>query len=268
MKKVFLLCMMCLITLPMQMLSAQGTLEPIVIMGYLKVYPQELGEFDSEPQNVISRINESNQYGYSTWRLPTEEELSLIRGQKVIYDNKDYMSQSRSSGTVLLVTDREKGESVYVDLGLPSGTQWKYVNERGKRGEERFTYTDARDRFGGGNIPTREQWIELRERCKWTWNGSGYKVTGPNGKSITLPADGWSAKDGSATVSKTKGVKGMYWAYTPESELWVYNAGMYGNETLCNGRYFSFDASRLNDRIDSFGDSGRQWMSVRLVKKK
>lgn len=266
MKKVFLLCMMCLITLPMQTLSAQGTTEPIVIMGYLKVYPQVLGEFDSEPKNVISRINESNQYGYGTWRLPTEEELTLIRGQKVIYDNKDYMSQSRSFGTVILVTDREKGESEYVDLGLPSGTQWKYVNERGKREEERFSYTDARDRFGEGNLPTREQWIELLERCKWTWSGNGYKVTGPNGKFITLPANG-------ITFSHTKeteyvGTRGYYWAFTPESELWVYNTGMNGDKTLCNAVYFFFNANKIDNSIDGYADSGLQWRSVRLVKKK
>ena len=266
MKKVFLLCMMCLITLPMQTLSAQGTTEPIVIMGYLKVYPQELGEFNSEPKNVISRINESNQYGYGTWRLPTEEELTLIKKKKVISNYGDYMSQSRSSGIVRLVTDREKGESEYVDLGLPSGTKWKYVNEIGKSGEERFTYTDARDRFGAGNLPTKEQWIELRERCKWTWNGNGYKVTGPNGKFITLPANGITYHD----TGKTKyvGTDGSYWAFTPESELWVYNAGMYGNETLCNALFFDFDANRIDNEIDCFGNSGRQWMSVRLVKKK
>ena len=47
---------------------------------------------------------------------------------------------------------------------------------------------------GSWRIPTQEEWTELRTRCNWTWtkqNGvNGYKVTGPNGKSIFLPAAG------------------------------------------------------------------------------
>ena len=44
-------------------------------------------------------------------------------------------------------------------------------------------------------MPTHEEQVELNEKCKWTWttrNGvKGYKVTGPNGNSIFLPAAGY-----------------------------------------------------------------------------
>ena len=47
---------------------------------------------------------------------------------------------------------------------------------------------------GKWRMPTRAEQNELREKCTWTWttqNGvNGYKVTGPNGNSIFLPATG------------------------------------------------------------------------------
>ena len=44
----------------------------------------------------------------------------------------------------------------------------------------------------GGNWrkPTINELKELKEKCKWTWTGRGYTVTGPNGNSIFLPAAG------------------------------------------------------------------------------
>ena len=53
----------------------------------------------------------------------------------------------------------------------------------------------ARAKLGGKwRMPTVAEWTELRTKCTWTWitqNGvKGYKVTGPNGNSIFLPAAG------------------------------------------------------------------------------
>ncbi len=60
-------------------------------------------------------------------------------------------------------------------------------------------------------MPTYDEQEELRNNCTWTWttqNGTrGYKVTGPNGNSIFLPAAGYryDGKLGSA------GSCGNYW---------------------------------------------------------
>ena len=51
---------------------------------------------------------------------------------------------------------------------------------------------------------------ELKGECEWRWNGSGYLVIGPNGNSITLPADGWRGDDGIKNVS----TRGEYWTST------------------------------------------------------
>ena len=78
----------------------------------------------------------------------------------------------------------------YTDLGLPSGTIWKNFNATGF-----YTYDEAVSQFGN-RLPTKEQWEELKAECQWTWTGSGYKVKGPNGNSIELPAEGIRACDG------------------------------------------------------------------------
>ena len=68
----------------------------------------------------------------------------------------------------------------------------------------------------GGNwrMPTYEELKELKEKCKWKWtkqNGhKGYKVTGPNGNSIFLPAAGYR---GNSSL-KDVGSYGYYWSRT------------------------------------------------------
>lgn len=98
----------------------------------------------------------------------------------------------------------------WVDLGLPSGTLWKNANEGGDYA--RYTYSAAISKFGN-RLPTKQQFEELKNKCTWTWMGNGYKVTGSNGKSITLPAAGYRNCDGA--VSRV-GTSGGYWSSTPD----------------------------------------------------
>jgi len=120
----------------------------------------------------------------------------------------------------------------YVDLGLPSGTLWKDKNESGF-----YDYDAAVQKFGN-KLPTKGQLQELVTKCQWTWTGSGYKVVGPNGKSIYLPAAGYRYCDGDVDV----GSCGVYWSSTPLGSdfAWYlgFNSGgvyMY-NYNRCDGR--------------------------------
>ncbi|MBO7287004.1 MAG: TIR domain-containing protein [Bacteroidales bacterium] len=77
-------------------------------------------------------------------------------------------------------------------------------------------YDTARVKWGGKwRIPTLAELKELCDKCTWTWmsqNGvEGYKVTGPNGNSIFLPAAGY--RDGSSLYDA--GSLGNYWSSTP-----------------------------------------------------
>ena len=80
-----------------------------VVLGYLKVYPNELGIFPKKPTDVIEQINNQHLYDYDTWRIPTDEELALLRANNYLGSGV-YMSTSTSkvSGIVLLVTDAKE----------------------------------------------------------------------------------------------------------------------------------------------------------------
>ena len=86
----------------------------------------------------------------------------------------------------------------YIDIGSNiSGTQ----------------YDAARAQWGGSwRLPTKAEFQELKGRCTWTWttynNVNGYKVTGPNGNSIFLPAAGYR----NGTELYSRGSHGYYWS--------------------------------------------------------
>ena len=76
-------------------------------------------------------------------------------------------------------------------------------------------YDAARFNWGGSwRLPTKSELDELKNKCVWTWTTqgghNGYKVTGPNGNSIFLPAAGY--RDG--TDLNTRGSGGYYWSAT------------------------------------------------------
>ena len=101
----------------------------------------------------------------------------------------------------------------FVDLGLPSGTKWKDVNEVNEfsNASPHFLLNETWDhiRRVGGDMPSRDQWDELMKKCKWIWvEGVGYKVVGPNGNYIMLPAAGYRYCHGDAIY---EGTFGCYW---------------------------------------------------------
>lgn len=235
------------------------------VYGYLKVFPNELGDFSSEPTSVIAQINMQAQHGYNNWRIPTNEELSLLRANNYL-GSGTYMTQESRHGIVLLVTDgkdyatlqteermrikaeqeqeeiraeqerksRLKAEG-WVDLGLPSGTLWKNRNEEGGF----YTYGQAMRNFSS-NLPTKNQCEELINSCRWTWNGNGYKIVGPNGESIVLPAKGvraqWVDYDNNGA-----GKIGHYWSSTSYD-----NSHAYGLD-INDFQYFVFYHNEKNE---------------------
>lgn len=237
-----------------------------VLYGYLKIFPNELGTFELEPTSIISQINRQAKHGYNNWRIPTNEELSLLKANNYL-SSGTYMTRESRRGKVLLVTDgkdyatvqaekreqerlaeqkRFKAEKErklkaqgWVDLGLPSGTLWKNKNEAG----DFYTHEQALSRFGK-NLPNIYQFQELNKECRWTWNGSGYTIIGPNGNSIVLPASGRRVCDG--TLEEV-GSDGYYWSSTPESSGFAW------------ARYFN------SDKVSNLGSPLCNCYSVRLV---
>ncbi|MDE6688849.1 MAG: DUF1566 domain-containing protein [Prevotella sp.] len=171
----------------------------------------------------------------------------------------------------------------YVDLGLASGLKWATCNvgasspsdygdycawgELTPNSEYTTTncktwnktigdisgnpqYDAARANWGGSwRLPSQKECEELESKCTWTWTSqgghNGYKVTGPNGNSIFVPAAG--CRRGSLLY--LAGVYGFYWSSTP-----------YEGDTQSESAYsLFFDSSNRNVSRDyrNYGQSVR-----------
>ncbi len=105
----------------------------------------------------------------------------------------------------------------YVDLGLPSGIQWADRNVGATNPYSSGSYfTHSAGSFvcyqfyeGAVNIPSQENFQELKRYCTWKWEGQGYRITSKrNGNSIYLPAAG----NYKGTQLRKSGTDGDYWA--------------------------------------------------------
>ena len=105
-------------------------------------------------------------------------------------------------------------------------------------------YDAARSNWGGTwRLPTEAELQELRDKCTWKWttqNGvKGYKVTGPSGNSIFLPAAG--IRNGSS-LYHAGGEYGNYWSSSPyESDSdYAYDLYFYSSiqGAYWNNRYY------------------------------
>lgn len=144
----------------------------------------------------------------------------------------------------------------FVDLGLPSRLKWATGNVKDggiTAPNEIGTYFSwmrasyDRDGTGGtdtaadllGNdwrMPSREEFQELLDLCRWTWTTvgdlSGCQVTGPNGLSIFLPAAGQilDGMHGNAHES-------LYWSSTPGEQGTAYHLHVSSDEIITHLTY-------------------------------
>ena len=184
------------------------------------------------------------------------------------------------SFTTLPIEGTTNGHS-WVDLGLPSGKKWATCNVGASSPEEygdyfawgetttKAEYTEdncttygktmndisgnaqydaATANWGGGwRMPTKEELNELRTKCTWTWttqNGvNGYKVTGPSGANIFLPAAG--GRNGSSLYGA--GNYGLCWSSTPDDHD-VNDAYLL---------YFYSSSHSMNNGLRNYGQSVR-----------
>ena len=182
-------------------------------------------------RNVFFAIDEQGYIAYCNG-FKDDPESQIVKIYKIVKEENLSYSQEEPKQKQAEDAGRVVSQG-YVDLGLPSGTLWEATNEDGL-----YDYDSAVKKFGS-KLPTKEQLVELKEKCSWFWTGSEYKVTGPNGNSIILPAAGY--RNCSGTVASV-GSYGDYWSSTSNGseEAWYlyFNFGGVGmfSHTHCFGR--------------------------------
>lgn len=120
------------------------------------------------------------------------------------------------------------------------GNFTKYCTESDCGAVDNKTVLEPKDdvahvKWGGSwRMPTNEEQQELIDKCSWSWteiNGVNcYKVTGPNGNSILLPAAGSCVYgDGATDIAR----EGLYWS-----------ASLYDDGTCCSASALLFYSGR------------------------
>lgn len=79
---------------------------PVCLLNYLWVYPEDLGNYDTEPGDIIRRINQQGLYGRNDWRVPSPEELRLMENyaDKCGLGDGIYLAASHKNGILRLVS--------------------------------------------------------------------------------------------------------------------------------------------------------------------
>lgn len=127
-------------------------------------------------------------------------------------------------------------ETEYVDLGLPSGLCWKKNNEQGY-----YSYEKSIKKFS--NIPSKENWQELRDYCTWHVENNCFIAVGPNGNTISFSVDGLDYSGGYQSSVEYKNDRGYYRTTTKEG----------GNSKLVHFRVSSYnDCIELNMDVNIF----------------
>ena len=145
--------------------------------------------------------------------------------QVIAQDDQDGQGQEVVSGELaeeepapVVVKDqplkKKAATAAFIDLGLPSGTKWRELNE-----PDLMTYDDAVAAYGK-QLPTQKQFTELYEKCEWkALKDGGYKVVGPNGNWVIFPLTGFINCTGEFRGEKDFG---DYWTATKkgDGEAW------------------------------------------------
>ena len=137
------------------------------------------------------------------------------------------------------------------------GTLTKYCTDSNYGTVDNKTVLEPEDdvahvKWGGGwRMPTFKEQQELLDKCSWSWtdiNGvNGYKVTGPNGNSIFLPAAGH--RNGSGVYRIGSG--GRYWSASLRdgSSGFAYYLSFYSgiHGWNYNSRYFGYSVRPVSE---------------------
>lgn len=220
---------------------------------------------ESEAIGIITEIGDALSYMHSKKMLHLDIKPKNIMRKT---DGRNYLIDFGLSKQ--FTDDGEPESSTSIGLGTPG---YAPIEQTGYKGEGEFPATldvyalgatlykmltgnpsfDVASALWGNDwkMPSADDTEELVKYCKWTWinyrASTGYKITGPNGKSIFLPAKGW--KEGPEI--KYSGQHGIIWTSTPADDVTYgsYSLNFYkgGGDNIEN-RYYLYRKIGANVR--------------------
>ena len=192
----------------------------------------------------------------ATYTFTVSENIALLAKfeEKVYYNGHEYVDLGLPSGTKWAACNvgankpeeyggyyawgetEEKSNydwSTYKWCNGSENTMTKYCTESDYGTVDYKTVLDPEDdvahvKWGGSwRMPTKAEQDELHNKCSWTWTAqnsvNGYRVTGPNGNSIFLPAAGYRC----GTDVNKRGDSGYYWSGSLDDYYCSYACGLY-----------------------------------------
>ena len=137
--------------------------KPVLLLGYLWVYPEDLGNFKQIPTGVIKSINSQKPWGRDNWRIPTPDELSVLEAnaEKIGLGNDIYLATDHRNGVLRLVAV----EGEHPNCIKVGNTYWMKTNLGAQRVGEQGSVVSYEDavRFCpvGFRLPTVGEYKEL-----------------------------------------------------------------------------------------------------------
>lgn len=211
---------------------------------------KKIGEFTGAQYVLIAEAVIDGDDMFITAKIIDVETARVIRNSNQLMGTSSADMQKGSqkvAADLLVVAAKRSSKNIpagYVDLGLPSGTLWKDRNEYGY-----YNYDQAVSIFGR-ELPTAEQYMELRDSCQWIREGNGYKVVGPNKEYIFFPSLSM-IPCGEEKIYDEGKQYGHYWSSSPSNKDVTYALGLFLSSS---------------SGADLWNDERCKSMSVRLVK--
>ncbi len=161
---------------------------------------------------------------YTTLQGELRHSIDAADGSSALFsiDLENILSEFKAKGEKLQLDQSKLKIMGYVNLHTGKEGFLAYYNSK----PDYF----ASPHDGAIGLPTISEWKELFDKCKWEWGSllalNGYKVTGPNGNFIFLPAAGMRIGEKVSLFNEF----GEYWAYGN-----AYVEFQKGNKSICNG---------------------------------
>ncbi len=183
----------------------------------------EINELEKKANDYYNRLNSGTSSGYSSG-TSSGSSTGLNVSKSGTINGHDYVDLGLSVkwATCNVGASTPSGYGYYYAWGetktksdYTPNNIGSYVNSRTADIGGWSQYDAASAAWGGTwRMPSKLEFEELVNKCKWVWTKYGYRITGPNGNSIFLPVAGFKSEGWLYST----GVFGYYWSSTPNAD--------------------------------------------------